>query len=158
MNPLAHQYLNRYLSTVTTSHKQRYTSFSADYFCADEYNANLCAQLVLDGKKTATCSMKYWYKEGGEKMPVVGHLQVITDYLGNPFCIIETTEVSECCFSDVTPEFAAAEGEGDLSLSWWRKAHWDFFSKECKAEGIEPTEDMVLVLEKFKVVYSELSL
>ncbi len=91
-------------------------------------------------------------------MPEVGHLQVVTDYHGNPFCVIEIIDVSECSFRDVTTEFAAAEGEGDLSLSWWRKAHWDFFTKECKEEGIEPSEEMILVLERFKVVYSELSL
>jgi len=61
--------------------------------------------------------------------------------------------VSECRFSEVTPEFAAAEGEGDKSLEWWRKAHWDFFSIECEEQGVSASESMVLVLEKFKVVY-----
>ncbi len=87
-------------------------------------------------------------------MPKPGDLQVVTDWSGNPTSIIEKTEVSECKFSEVTAEFAAAEGEGDKSLEWWRQAHWDFFGKEFKELGMEPTEDMVLVLERFRVVYS----
>ena len=126
----------------------------ADYFCADEENANICSELILRGEKTASCSMKYWYESGLEPMPMVGTLQVVTDWCGRPTSIIRTTEVSECRFREVTAEFAASEGEGDKSLEWWREAHWDFFSAECEEQGLEPSQDMVLVLEKFKVVYS----
>lgn len=87
-------------------------------------------------------------------MPSPGHLQVVIDWNGQPTSIIETTEVSECKFSDVPPEFAAAEGEGDKSLEWWRKTHWEFFSIECIEQGIEPSQSMQLVLERFKVVYA----
>ncbi|WP_241907431.1 ASCH domain-containing protein [Vibrio breoganii] len=132
----------------------KYTSFSADYFCADEYNANLCAQLILRGEKRASCSMEYWYSHEGEAMPSVGHLQVVTDWQGEPICIIEITSVDTCKYCDITAEFAALEGEGDKSLEWWREAHWKFFSLECQELGITPTPEMLLVLERFKVVYS----
>lgn len=42
-------YLDSYLSTLPAEVASQYTSFSADYYCADEYNANLCAQLILKG-------------------------------------------------------------------------------------------------------------
>lgn len=51
-------------------------------------------------------------------------------------------------------KFDTAEGEGDKSLKWWREAHWKFFSRECEELSIEPNEEMLLVLERFKVVYS----
>jgi uncharacterized protein YhfF len=86
-------------------------------------------------------------------MPEVGHLQVVTNWDGKPICIIELTSVNICKYSDVTAEFAAEEGEGDKSLNWWREAHWKFFSLECDELGIKPTEDMLLVLERFRVVY-----
>lgn len=86
-------------------------------------------------------------------MPTVGHLQVVTDWHGNPICIIEIDTVTQCPYNEVTAEFAKAEGEGDLSLEWWREAHWNFFSKECNELKIEPQQDMMLVLERFHVVY-----
>ncbi|MCZ2722218.1 ASCH domain-containing protein [Marinomonas sp. 15G1-11] len=146
-------YLNKYLASLPADVAQKYRSFSADYFCADEYNANLCAKLILCGEKRASCSMEYWYSHEGEEMPQVGHLQVVTDWDGNPVCIIEITSVSACKYRDVGAEFAAEEGEGDKSLAWWREAHWRFFSLECDELGINPSEDMLLVLERFKVVY-----
>ena len=153
MQQTSQLYLNEYLASLPSDLAQTYTSFSADYFCADEYNANLCADLILRGEKTASCSMEYWYSHKGETMPEVGHLQVVTNWHGEPICIIELTSVKLCRFGEVTAEFAAEEGEGDKSLQWWREAHWRFFSLECKELGITPSEDMLLVLEKFKVVY-----
>ncbi len=146
-------FLDQYRETLAPDEASKYNSFSADYFCADEYNANVCADLILKGEKQASCSMAYWYDYEGEPRPQVGHLQVVTDWDGKPVCIIEVTSVTDCKYKDVTPEFAAAEGEGDKSLKWWRKAHWDFFSKECEELGIELTENIHLVLERFQVVY-----
>ena len=153
MNKIQKAFLDKYLGKLNPEQRKRYQNVAADYFCADEENANNCSELILRGEKTATCSMKYWYESGIEPKPVVGTLLVVTDWEGNPTSIIETTEVSECKFSEVTPEFAASEGEGDKSLEWWRKAHWDFFSVECEEQGLTPSSDMLSVLEKFKVVY-----
>jgi len=153
MDEKSQDYLNQYLQSLPTSVAQQYTSFSADYYCADEYNANLCAELILRGEKQASCSMEYWYSHEGETMPVVGHLQVVTNWQDEPVCIVEITSVSTCPYEQVTAEFAAAEGEGDKSLEWWRNAHWKFFSLECEELGIEPKQDMLLVLERFKVVH-----
>lgn len=153
MDAKAQAYLNTYLDSLGSLERQKYTSFSADYFCGDEYNANVCADLICKGIKTATCSMKYWYEQEGEPMPAVGHLMVVTDWLGNPTSIIEICAVSECKFADVSEDFANAEGEGDRSLAWWRESHWKFFAAECTELNIKPIEDMVLVLEHFKVVH-----
>ena len=154
MNEVQQEYLNKFLETLAPRERQKHQNVEADYFCADEENANICSELILRGDKTASCSMKYWYESGLEPMPKVGTLQVVTDWHGTPTSIIQTTEVSECKYTDVTAEFAASEGEGDKSLEWWREAHWDFFSAECEEQGLQPSKNMVLVLEKFKVVFS----
>ncbi|WP_444995844.1 ASCH domain-containing protein [Aliikangiella sp. IMCC44359] len=154
MNEVQNKFLEKYLKSLSAKERIKHPNIIVSYFCADEKNANICSDLVLRGEKTATCSMKYWYESGLEPMPEIGNLQIVTDWYGNPTSIIEITEVAECKFSEVTTQFAALEGEGDKSLKWWRKVHWDFFSIECRELGIKPSDDMVLVLEKFKVVYS----
>ncbi|MCH1920720.1 ASCH domain-containing protein [Shewanella sp. A3A] len=155
MDERSKSYLEKYLSSLPDEVASKYTSFSADYFCADEYNANVCADLILKGEKTATCSLNIWYSEQGETMPEVGHLLVVTNWNGEPVCIVEITSVSKCKYSEVTAEFAASEGEGDKTLSWWKKAHWDFFSKECEELNVSLSEEMLLVLERFKRVYPQ---
>jgi uncharacterized protein YhfF len=50
-------------------------------------------------------------------------------------------------FSEVTEAFARKEGEGDLSLDYWREEHKAFFTRE----GVY-ADDMELVAEEFVVV------
>lgn len=78
---------------------------------------------------------------------------IITDWLGEAKCIIQTKAVNIVPYNEVTEEFAATEGEGDKSLEYWRKVHWEFFSEECNEIGIEPTLNMLVVCEEFEVVF-----
>ena len=117
MDDRSQRYLDNFLKSLPEPSRNKYHSFSSDYFCGDEYNANLCAELIKQGKKTATCSMAYWYESGEEPMPTVGHLQVVVDWHGNPVCIIEIDTVTQCPYNEVTDEFARAEGE-KCARSW----------------------------------------
>ena len=154
MDEISQCYLDKYLETLDVKARAKYSSFSSACFCADEENANSCADLVRNGIKTATCSQKHWYESGGVVMPCAGSLQVVTNWDGEPTSIIEITSVSECKFCEVNEEHAYLEGEGDRSFESWRKVHWEFFSRECQEIGIEPSEDIMLVLERFQVVFS----
>lgn len=73
---------------------------------------------------------------------------MVTDWHGNPG-FIEITAVSECRYCDVDEEFARAEGEGDLSLAWWRQVHRQFFSAEFSQLGIAMVPEIILVAERF---------
>ncbi|MGR2832005.1 RNA-binding protein, partial [Vibrio vulnificus] len=56
MDERSRVYLEQYLNSLPDEVASKYTSFSSDYFCADERNANLCAELILRGEKRASCS------------------------------------------------------------------------------------------------------
>ncbi|NQS92303.1 MAG: ASCH domain-containing protein [Chloroflexi bacterium] len=154
MDKKAHLYLDSFLQTLSPKDQQRYQNFDAYYFCLDEINANICAALVLQGEKRATASLLWWYEVEQEPLPEVGHLSVITNWDGIPQCIIETTSVEIKPFNQVTPEFAFEEGEGDKSLENWKKDHWKFFNMECEEIGRDPSQDMPVILEKFKVIFT----
>jgi len=72
---------------------------------------------------------------------------------GAPLLIIETTAVEVVPFDAVTAEHASQEGEGDRSLAYWRGVHWRVFSRELEALEIEPSEQMPLVCERFRMIY-----
>jgi uncharacterized protein YhfF len=57
-------------------------------------------------------------------------------------------------FRDVDAAFAADEGEGDQSLTYWRAAHARFFRDQLACEDIEFSEDMLVVLERFRLVWA----
>ena len=153
MDVQVRSFLDRYLATLSASERERVTSFSAEHFCADEESADLCSALIRDGINTATCSLKHWYLTGETRMPSVGHLQVVLNWAGEPTSVIEITSVSECRFREVDEAFAYAEGEGDRSLAYWRRAHWSFFERERREAGIVASEEVYLIQERFKVVY-----
>lgn len=112
------------------------------------------AKLVIRGIKTATCSAYALYESGKEKMPEVGDYSVILDSKDNAICIIETTRVYVCPFNEVTADHAYKEGEGDRSIKYWRDVHEEFFTAELKSIDQEFTEDMKLVCEEFRLVYT----
>jgi uncharacterized protein YhfF len=110
-------------------------------------------RLVLQGIKTATASAVWEYEATEEPFPQVGDLSIILDGQGNPLCIIETVEVMVRPYNEVDPQFAYDEGEGDRSLDYWRQAHLNFFTRFLPNIGLQFSETMPLLLERFKVIY-----
>lgn len=110
-------------------------------------------KLVKDGIKTATCSALIFYELENEALPKVGDYSVILDSSNNALCIIVNTKVYVEKYCRISKEHAYKEGEGDRSLSYWRKVHKEFFTSELKEINKEFIEDLDLVVEEFKVVF-----
>jgi len=115
--------------------------------------ADSLGELARRGIKTATASLAWWYESEGEAYPRVGGHSIVLDGRGQPLCVIQTTGVTVLPFNEVGEAHAFAEGEGDRSLAFWRRVHWDFFSAECHDLGREPSDDMPVVCEKFRRVF-----
>jgi uncharacterized protein YhfF len=127
--------------------------YEAFHFDDNEPTANALAALVLSGQKRATAGLLWTNELTHKPLPTVGALSVVTDWHGAPLCIIETIHIEIVPFESVTDSFAAVEGEGDKTLHYWRDAHWRFSSRECRRIGREPSLQMPVVCEQFKVVY-----
>lgn len=123
------------------------------HFDDNELDANTLAELVLRGVKAATASLLWEYGTSGKRRPQTGDLSVVTDWQGSPLCVIETSGVDVRAFEDVDADFAAAEGEGDLSLEHWRDTHWSYFERVCKQLARERSPKMPVVCERFRVVF-----
>lgn len=111
------------------------------------------AELVLTGKKSATCSLKYIYDLTGEPIPALGEYSVILNSKQEAVCIIRTTCLRLIPFCRMDAALAAREGEGDLSLDYWQRVHRDFFEKELAPYGEQFEEGMELIFEEFELVY-----
>lgn len=109
---------------------------------------------VLQGMKTATSSACELYQLDEEPIAEVGEYNILLDSKDNAQCVIRTTRVEVLPFDAVTAEMAAKEGEGDLSLEYWRKVHTEFFTDELSDAGLQFTPKTPVVYEEFEVVYS----
>ena len=124
----------------------------AFHFDDNEQSANELGRLVVEGTKKATASLLWSYEAANKPLAKNGDLSVVTDWRGPPVCVIETTEVDVVPYDEVGEGFAVIEVEGDGSLRYWREAHWAYFGRECRRIGRQPSLNMPIVCEQFKLV------
>ncbi len=103
--------------------------------------------LVLAGRKTATCGALRDFGVQGDPLPEVGRRDVVLDGKKRRAAVIETVEVTFRRFDEVDEAFARDEGEGFMTLVDWRAGHRDYFERNG---GFSP--DMDLVCERFRLV------
>ena len=148
-------YWQEFLATLPADSPYRGKAYEHDSFGDSPEMADELGALVVKGIKTATCSALWEWEAEGENIPEAGSIWIVLDGSGNPMCITETYEVTVRKYEEVDADFARAEGEGDLSLEYWRKAHRNFFSRSLPKIGKEFSGDMLLVCERFRVVYKK---
>jgi uncharacterized protein YhfF len=124
------------------------------YFGTTKEVADSCAQLVLSGQKRSTSHSLIGLQRRGESLPKIGDLNIVTDFNGYAVCVIRTVRVRLKPFFSVTPEDARLEGEGDGSLDYWKRVHWDYYTEEFEAFGKVPVKSMIIVCEEFEKVFS----
>jgi uncharacterized protein YhfF len=123
------------------------------YFGNTSEMARELAELVLQGKKTATGSLAEVNKLKPETAPIDDGYSVFTDYEGNPQGVVRTTEIRYLPFMEVDAQFAFDEGEGDQTLEYWRKVHWLYFTKEVAELNVEFNEKSLVACERFRLLY-----
>lgn len=109
--------------------------------------------LVLAGTKTATAGAGWDYEAEGEEIPRPGLLSIVLDGAGSPRTLLRMVDVRVVPFDEVSEEHARREGEGDLSLAYWREVHQRFFTEYAEHDrGFSPT--MPVVLQSFEVLFT----
>jgi uncharacterized protein YhfF len=142
-----------YIERLPESERER-EYFEAFQFGAGREMANQLARLVLDGIKTATSDL-IWHIDANHKPRwSVGDEHVVLDGSWTPVAVIRTTELTERRFCDVDEAFAHDYGEGARTLAWWREHVFAWYASQCRELGVEATEEMPLLCERFEVVYA----
>ncbi len=86
------------------------------------------------------------------RYPQAGDCCIITDFDGVAKAIIRSTDVEIRRFAEVDEDFARAEGEGDLTLEWWREAHRAYFLRAHADTPEVVNDDLLVICERFEVV------
>lgn len=105
-------------------------------------NNDELVKLVLSGSKTATSCI---YKEN--LLPKIGDREILIFDNEKKACITVIKKIIITEFKDVTEELAFLEGEGDKSLEYWKKVHFEYF------KSIKPdfNENDKILFEIFEV-------
>lgn len=143
-----------YVKQLPAEHHHRVAKPDAFGFGDASDVADELAELVLAGRKRATTSLAIEFTSVNEPLPRVGDLSIVVRGNGIPVAIIERTHVATIPFDNVNAEFAAAEGEGDGSLAYWREAHADYFGRVCARLGGRFDVQTPVLCQVFRVIWT----
>ncbi|MXO66554.1 ASCH domain-containing protein [Altericroceibacterium endophyticum] len=122
------------------------------HFCDNREDADLCAALVVAGRKRATATSLAELDLAGDTLPQRGEFAIVTDWDGRAKAIIRTISVEIKRFGDIDGDFAAREGEGDLTLEWWRTTHRAYFERVLAGTAHQVDDNLEIACEDFEVV------
>ena len=146
-------YWEQFLASLPPDSPHRTKTYVAEGWGDSPALADELGALIVQGTKTATCSALWEWEAEGNPIPQPGLITIALNGRGEPLCIVETIEVTIRKYNEVDADFARDEGEGDLSLNYWRQAHRNYFSRVLRKIGKEFSEEMPLVCERFRVIH-----
>ena len=110
-------------------------------------------ELYLQKKKTAGSSIKEDFESAGDPLPKIGNYWIALNSLKKPCLILKTVNVEYNKFFEVPESVARAEGEGDLSLEYWRRVHSNIYIPHLQRWGLKDISEATVVTEHFEEVY-----
>ncbi len=146
------KFWQEYLNSLDNSMRPINPTVSAGYAGSPEITDELLA-LYLSGKKNAGSSILEDFLSCGDPVPKVGDYWIFLDSKANPRIILLTEKVVLHKFYDVPKEIAIAEGEGDLSIEYWREVHADLYQPQLENWGVKNLDEATVITEFFSIVY-----
>ena len=109
-------------------------------------------ELCRQGKKRGTAHLALDFETNEIPRRGPGDYLVVLDRHNAPVRLARMIKVEVTPYRDVSEEFARREGEGDLSLAYWRQAHEGYFKRQLAAWGREWRDDLPVVCESFDLL------
>lgn len=152
LTPTQLEYWQKYLSTLPADQHPVNPFVTASFAGTREITDELL-HLYLIGKKYAGSSIVEDFLSAGDPLPQEGNYWIFLNSKEVPSCILRTEKTVTHKFYDVPVEIAIAEGEGDLSLDYWRKVHSELYLPYLQSWGVQMLENATVITEFFKIVY-----
>lgn len=117
---------------------------------SEEASVNIMEQL-LRGEKTAISHCVSYYIVTRSPMPKVGDYTMVTDFYGNPGCILKCVDVVIDPIGAIPEEVARQEAEGDLEQ--WRGEKRREFKALSEKAGFHYNDELPVLMELVERVY-----
>lgn len=120
---------------------------------AHQEMSEIIYDLVKSGEKTGTFGLKHLQDRDPANTPMEGSYTVFVDFDGKPHAAVRVLSLTPTAYKDITEEHLVVEGPGAREVEQWRKIHWPHWTKLLAPHGLEPSEDMIVKVEKFELIY-----
>lgn len=125
----------------------------AEYFGDSAELADELIDLVLQGPKRATAALVAEFADGSEQLPRIGSHWIACDGRGVPRAVLRSVELRVGPVRSVDAQFAWDEGEDDRTRESWLAGHGRYWKRACARMGLDYSEDLEAVFERFVVVW-----
>jgi len=143
---------NKYLGSKSTVNPP--LNYTIEASPAGSLNiTNKLIELYLAGKKSAGSGLVEDFEVVGDPLPKIGHYWIVLDSDKQPKLILKTIRVEIHKFTEVPEYVAIAEGEGDLSLEYWKKSHTKFYEPNLASWNLKHIDDSNVITEFFETVW-----
>ena len=121
----------------------------------DEETTGLIIDFIKEGEKVGTFSLP-WLMES-ENIPdsLTGQPIILLSYDGKPEIVVQITKIEKTTFGDVDYEDTKIDGPPVREPEIWIPLHRDYWNNVLEPYGRGCTDDMPIIVEHFKLVYSE---
>jgi uncharacterized protein YhfF len=131
------------------------TPYTVKTYGNTEEMADLLLALIRDGDKTGTFAVDWEFENQPETTPREGDHVIVVDGRGAPGCLYRIDSVQRLPFNQITEAHVACEGPTMRKLAPWKKMHWAYWTRVLDGTGHAPTEDMMVLVQNFSVLYPE---
>ena len=110
---------------------------------------------IKEGEKVGTFSLP-WLMES-ENIPDshTGQPIILLSYDGKPEIVVQITKIEKTTFGEVDYEVTKIDGPPVRDPEIWIPLHRDYWNNVLEPYGRACTDDMPIIVEHFKLVYSE---
>jgi uncharacterized protein YhfF len=115
--------------------------------------ADIIVPLVLSGEKTGTFALAAEFDDDPSRAPRVGDDYVVTYFDGTPALLQRITEVQVVPFEGIDHDHVQVEGPKARDVAVWRGIHWDYWGGMLRARGREPSPQMPVIFQRFRVLF-----
>ena len=121
----------------------------------DEETTVLIIDFIKEGEKVGTFSLP-WLMES-ENIPAshAGQPIILLSYDGKPEIVVQITDIEETTFGEIDYEVTKIDGPPVRDPEVWIPLHREYWNNILKPYGRSCTDDMPVIVERFKLVYSE---
>lgn len=155
LTPREQEYWQAYLESLPADRRPAADVHVEAGFAGNAAITDELLQLYLSGRKTAGSGLVEDFTSAGDPLPQPGNHWLYLDGQSRPRAILRTEKVVVHKFKDVPPEIAVAEGEGDLSLAYWRRVHAELYAPHLAAWGVADLNEAHVVTEFFTLVHRD---
>ena len=119
----------------------------------DEETTGLIIDFIKGGEKVGTFSLP-WIMEA-ENLPMTkkGLPIILLSYDGKPELIVQVTEIIETTFGEIDSDVTSIDGPPVRDPEVWIPLHRDYWNGILTEYNRACSDDMPVIVEKFKLVY-----